>query len=157
MDAPLTPRLISPSVAPPAGVSGRRVEKQFSGNRFSNFHRGPQPSSILVPKQGWPLYQAGMNLLGEIQDLDAGLRYISFADFAKAPDSRVIECIPKLTQALLVPGETVRGRRKGISIDDHLFPLMFPRGGPLRARFDYVLSGLSISPHLEDQIEEIAS
>ena len=89
--------------------SGRSVDKRFSKGVFQSPQGGPQPGSISVPLKGWPLYEAGMHIPGKRREamLDD---YVPFEGFEKASASGVIECIPKLTQALLVPREVVRER-----------------------------------------------
>ena len=55
------------------------------------------------------MYEAGMHIPGKRREamLDD---YVPFEGFEKASASGVIECIPKPTQALLVPREVVRER-----------------------------------------------
>ena len=57
VDAPLTPVRLSDRPK-----SGRSVDKRFSKGVFYSSQRGPQPGSISVPLQGWPLYEAGMDM-----------------------------------------------------------------------------------------------
>jgi hypothetical protein len=77
------------------------------------------------------LYEAGMHIPGKRREamLDD---YVPFEGFEKASASGVIECIPKLTQALLVPREVVRERRG--SVDDYLFPLLPEKEAPVYAQ-----------------------
>src|SRR5918997_2800745 len=53
VDAPLTPLRLTLRLR-----SGRSVDKRFSNRVFHGSRRGPQPGSISVPLQGWPLYEA---------------------------------------------------------------------------------------------------
>ena len=52
--------------------SGRSVDKRFSRGAFSNSNRGPQPGSIATPRQGWPLYEAGMALVEDLHAVGLG-------------------------------------------------------------------------------------
>lgn len=81
--------------------------------------------------------------------------YVCFGDFREPPSGGVIECIPKLTQALLVPQDVVRGRRG--TVDDYLFPLLFRRDGPYRPSLARVLAGYGFSVQVEDLIGRISS
>ena len=74
--------------------------------------------------------------------------YVPFEGFVSDPRGGVIECIPKLTQALLVFREVVRGR-KG-TVDDHLFPLLFEREGPHGRVLDRALGDYRSSTEVED-------
>src|SRR5918997_3084012 len=79
VDAPLTPvRLID------RPKSGRSVDKRFSKGVFHSSQGGPQPGSISVPLQGWPLYEAGMDILEKLREARFG-DYVCFEDFEKAP------------------------------------------------------------------------
>jgi len=62
LDAPVTPVRIKDRPK-----AGRCVDKRFSRGDFSNGKRGPQPSSIAVPAQGWPLYCAAMSFLDSLK------------------------------------------------------------------------------------------
>jgi hypothetical protein len=97
VDAPLTPVRLSDRPK-----SGRSVDKRFSKGVFHSSQGGPQPGSISVPLQGWPLYEAGMDIVGKLREAMLG-DYVPFEGFEKAPSSGVIECIPKLTQACSCP------------------------------------------------------
>jgi dCTP diphosphatase len=134
--------------------SGRSVDKRFSRGAFHSSHRGPQPGSISVPKQGWPLYEAGMDLLEKLRAGKLGT-YVPFESFRGVLSGGAIECIPKLTQALLVPRDVVR-ERKG-NVDEHLFPLLFAREGLERPALNRALGGYKFSPDLEEVIGEISS
>jgi hypothetical protein len=79
------------------------------------------------------LYEAGMDIVENLREAMLG-DYVEFADFGNEASGGVIECIPKLTQALLVPLETVRERRG--TVDDYLFPLLFDKEGPYRSVLD---------------------
>src|SRR5215203_2180395 len=133
VDAPLMPTRLThlPKV-------GRSVDKRFSRGAFSSSQGGPQPGSIRVPAQGWPLYQAGMIMLENLREAQLG-DYVPFGDLRGNPAGGVIECIPKLTQALLVPQNVVRGRQG--TVDDYLFPLLFGREGPYRRVLVRALGG----------------
>ena len=50
VDAPLTPVRLTDRPK-----SGRSVDKRFSKGVFHSSQGGPQPGSISVPLQGWPL------------------------------------------------------------------------------------------------------
>jgi hypothetical protein len=97
VDAPLTPVRLSDRPK-----SGRSVDKRFSKGVFHSSQGGPQPGSISVPLQGWPLCEAGMDIVGKLREAMLG-DYVPFEGFEKAPSSGVIECIPKLTQACSCP------------------------------------------------------
>src|SRR5215217_2375146 len=148
VDAPLTPTRLAHRPA-----SGRSVDKRFSKGAFHSSQGGPQPGSISVPLQGWPLYEAGMVMVEDLREARLG-RYIPFEGFMADPPGGIIECIPKLTQALLVPREVVRGR-KG-TVDDYLFPLLCGREGPYRRVLDLALGGSGFSAQVEGLIAEIA-
>jgi hypothetical protein len=109
VDAPLTPVRLTDRPK-----SGRSVDKRFSKGVFHSSQGGPPPGSISVPLQGWPLYEAGMDVVGTFREAMLG-DYGPFEGFEKAPSSGVIECIPKLRQTLLVPREVVRERRARLS------------------------------------------
>jgi dCTP diphosphatase len=149
IDAPLTPLRLT--LRP---KSGRSVDKRFSKGVFHGSRRGPQPGSISVPLQGWPLYEAGMDIVENLREARLG-DYVEFADFGKEASTGVIECIPKLTQALLVPLETVRERRG--TVDDYLFPLLFEEEGPYRSVLDRALGDYGFSTQVEALISEISS
>jgi NTP pyrophosphatase (non-canonical NTP hydrolase) len=148
VDAPLTP--VRLSYRP---KSGRSVDKRFSKGVFHSSQGGPQPGSISVPLQGWPLYEAGMDIVEKLRETTLG-DYLPFEDFEKAPSSGVIECIPKLTQALLVPREVVRERRG--TVDDYLFPLLFEKEGPYRRVLDRALGDYRFTSQVEEMISEIS-
>jgi hypothetical protein len=149
IDAPLTPVRIA--LLP--GV-GRGVDKRFSKGAFSNPQRGPQPGSIRTPVQGWPLYEAGMVMAENIREARLG-DYVPFEGFREKPSGGVVECIPKLTQALLVPQNVVRERQG--TVGDHLFPLLFAKDGPHRSALDHALGGYELSEQVEDLIDQISS
>jgi NTP pyrophosphatase (non-canonical NTP hydrolase) len=79
---------------------------------------------------------------------------VPFEGFEKAPSSGVIECIPKLTQALLVPREVVRERRG--KVDDYLFPLLFEKKGPYRGMLDRAIGDYRFTSQVEEAISEIS-
>ena len=150
VDAALTPvRLLQ------RAKSGRSVDKRFSRGGVRNASRGPQPGSIATPRQGWPLYEAGMDLVENLQAAGLG-RYVHFAHFERAPVEGVIESIPKLSQALLVPPKVVRERDKKTKIDDHIFPLLFADNGSEREALDRALGGFVFSDEVEAEIENMA-
>jgi hypothetical protein len=144
VDAPLTPVRLTDRPK-----SGRSVDKRFSKGVFHSSQGGPQPGSISVPLQGWPLYEAGMDIVGKLREAMLG-DYVPFEGFEKAPSSGVIECIPKLTQALLVPREVVRERRG--TLDDYLFPLLLEKEGPYRRRLDRALGDYGFTFQVEEMI-----
>jgi hypothetical protein len=120
IDAPLTPMLISQNPR-----TGRMVDKVFSRGPFSNGRRGPQPGSIATPRQGWPLYCAGMRFRQTLEQSVRGLRYVSFCEIHNRPIEGAIEVIPKLTQALLLPPNCTTERPRGANIDESLFLHLF--------------------------------
>src|SRR5215217_8144650 len=61
VDAPLMPTRLAHRP-----VSGRSVDKRFSKGAFHSSQGGPQPGSISVPLQGWPLYEAGMVMVEDL-------------------------------------------------------------------------------------------
>jgi hypothetical protein len=95
------------------------------------------------------LYEAGMDVVGTFREAMLG-DYGPFEGFEKAPSSGVIECIPKLTQALLVPREVVRERRG--TVDDYLFPLLPEKEGPYRRRLDQALGDYGFTFQVEEMI-----
>jgi hypothetical protein len=130
LDAPVTPVRI-----PTKPTTGRSVEKRFSRGDFSNGKRGPQPSSIAVPAQGWPLYCAAMGFLESLKGVGFSLFHLPTADNGKEGcrlQRSVVEVLPKLTMALLTPKERTRTRpaadRFYWQIDNWLFPHLFVKG-----------------------------
>lgn len=108
LDAPVTPVRIKDRPK-----SGRSVERRFSRGDFSNGKRGPQPSSVAVPAQGWPLYCAAMDFLGSLSGVGFPLFRLPAADEAMGGcrlRGKVVEVLPKLTMALLTPKERTRTR-----------------------------------------------
>jgi dCTP diphosphatase len=99
------------------------------------------------------LYEAGMAVVEDLREARLG-RYVSFEGFRAEPPGGVIECIPKLTQALLVPREVVRGGQG--TVDDYLFPLLFGKGEPYRRALDLMLGDYEFSPQVEGLIAEIS-
>jgi dCTP diphosphatase len=99
------------------------------------------------------LYEAGMDIVGKLREAELGA-YVAFATFGATPSSGVIECIRKLTQALLVPREVVRERRG--PVDDYLFPLLFEKKGPYRRMLDRALGDYGFTSHVEEMISEIS-
>lgn len=134
IDAPITPARIArkPRI-------GRTVERRFSHGNFSNGKRGPQPSSIAVPAQGWPLYCAAMDFVNELKAKGFILFPMppsgSLAEI-RLPNRSIVEVIPKLTQALLTPRQRLvcRPRRSESKfygqIDNWLFPHLFVNSDP---------------------------
>lgn len=151
LDAPITPELM---ITRPG--SGRTIERVFSKSLFSNGLRGPQPSSLSVPQPGWALYSTGMELVNLICEMDNRKKYISVADFVLGQKSGIIEIIPKLTQALLVPRASVIGRGKA-KIDDYLFPRLFSANGDNRCFLDNALDEWKFTGDLEFLIDTLAS
>lgn len=124
LDAPLTR---TPLSAVPA--TGRCPDLRFSRGLFANSNRGPQPSSIRVPKQGWPLYRRGMALLERLER--AGFPYVGMngAETVCLPRRACMEVLPKLTLALLCPRALLAQARPRTGffkqIDNWLFPHVF--------------------------------
>lgn len=148
IDAPLTPS--RHQTCPP---SGRCVDKWFSQGLFSAAKRGPQTTSIAVPKQGWPLYCAGMDLVQVLREVVPELEYIRFEDLNNPKVRGIVECIPKLFQALLVDAAIVQQRT--VQLDDHLFPQLF--AGDLRPRFDRLLGSFKLSQELDAEVVRLAT
>jgi NTP pyrophosphatase (non-canonical NTP hydrolase) len=94
-----------------------------------------------------------MDIVEKLREASLG-DYVEFADFGKEASGGVIECIPKLTQALLVPRETVRERRG--PVDDYLFPLLFEKKGPCRRMLDRALGDYGFTSQVEEMISEIS-
>jgi hypothetical protein len=129
LDAPITPVRIMERPK-----SGRCVERRFSRGDFSNGKRGPQPSSIAVPAQGWPLYCAAMSFLESVKTVGISPFHLPAADDGKRGcclHRKLVEVLPKLTMALLTPRERIRTRpsadRFYWQIDNWLFPHLFVR------------------------------
>ncbi|MBA3473661.1 MAG: hypothetical protein H0T57_10615 [Rubrobacter sp.] len=98
-----------------------------------------------------------MDLVGHLQAAGLG-EYMQFDRFEQSPSvGGVIESIPKLTQALLVPSRFVRERSKRTKIDDHLFPLLFASNGSERTTLDRALGGFVFSDEVEAEIEAMAT
>lgn len=139
LDAPITPTRI---VERP--VSGRLVEKRFSRGDFCNTSRGPQPSSISVPKQGWPLYSGAMELLVELDKAKFAMPRISDSEHGyrlALTGHDCIEVCPKLTQTLFAPRRRVSSRpdkKNGPAfyrqIDNWLFSHLFVAEPPADSR-----------------------
>jgi len=146
LDAPLTPRRIS------RRIQGRKIEKLFSQGVFSNTKKGPQPSSIAVPEQGWKLYHAGMDLMSKLK----GRSYVTISGLQGVPRAGVYEVLPKMTQSLLVPPALVASRPKGQKIDDFLFPQLFDRKGTHRQKIDQLLGEFRFTKDVEDFISIIS-
>lgn len=135
LDAPITlvriPRL--PAV-------GREVERRFSRGMFSNGKRGPQPSSIRVPRQGWSLYCEAMGFLAEINQAGFSLpRFPGEGDriVLDFQTKKCVEVCPKLTQTLFTPINRIstRSPSNGMpkfyrQIDNWLFPHLFVNQQP---------------------------
>jgi hypothetical protein len=136
LDAPITPVLI-----PALPAVGRQVEHRFSRGRFSNGLRGPQPSSIRVPRQGWPLYCEAMRFLVAINQ--AGFSLPTFPEMGHqiTLDFRTKMCVevcPKLTQTLFTPTDRISTRSPSNGqpvfyrqIDNWLFPHLFVKQQPM--------------------------
>lgn len=132
LDAPITPSRLAMRPR-----SGRMVEKRFSRGDFSNVKRGPQPSSISVPRQGWPLYCGAMEMMVDLGRLGYKMPLITDGALTLSGND-VVEVCPKMTQSLLVPQSRVMGRpgkqqtpafyRK---IDNWLFSHLFVPEAPL--------------------------
>lgn len=129
IDAPLTESLIS-SIP----KSGRRIDKIFSGDIFNNSKRGPQPGSISTPKQGWPLYLAGMELKQYFGQKGYNF-FVMDQDSLNFDKPVLLEVIPKLTQALLASPELVASRPTNKQIDDFLFAHTFDLNSAFRKCF----------------------
>lgn len=130
LDAPITPKRINGKPK-----SGRQVEKRFARGEFHNSKRGPQPSSISVPKQGWPLYCGAMDLMTDLQHFQFAMPTITVANGKAAVDfsgNVCVEVCPKMTQTLLAPKSRVvaRPNKNGSppfyrQIDNWLFSHLF--------------------------------
>ena len=148
IDAPLTP---TRHEACPS--SGRSVDKWFSQGLFSAAKRGPQTTSIAVPKQGWPLYCAGMDLVDVVRKLVPDSHYIRFEDLNDPNARGMIECIPKLFHALLLDPAIVQQRSS--QIDDELFPRLFV--GNMRSCLDELLGSFTLDEDLEAELRKLAA
>lgn len=142
IDAPLTSdRILSrPS-------SGRDIDKLFSSGLFNNSKRGPQPGSISTPKQGWPLYEAGMDLK-EFFDINV-FSFFNFDNGFRKKGKLIFEIIPKLTQTLCADYHFFIDRPKKFQIDNYLFPHTFNDG----SRFLSAFNGINFSDDLLKEIE----
>jgi hypothetical protein len=135
IDAPITPERISFKPK-----SGRQIERRFARGAFNNSKRGPQPSSISVPKQGWPLYCGAMDLMADLSRNRFTMAPIAAANenaVVKISGKSCIEVCPKMTQALLAPKLRVVGRPNKNStpsfyrqIDNWLFSHLFVAVSP---------------------------
>ncbi len=150
VDAPLTPQRLA--ARPP---SGRSVDKWFAKGRFSATKSGLHASSISVPKQGWPLYCAGMDLVTVLGTIDPTLKYVPFDDLTSLSVRGIVEVIPKLFHGLLVDPATMRQREPGKQIDDFLFPRLF--AGDLRFRLDELLGSVTLDSALEGEVKRLAA
>jgi hypothetical protein len=126
-DAPAT-RTLHAAMPP----TGRLPDRRFSRGLFTNSKRGPQPSSIRVPKQGWPLYQRGMKLVALL--CQAGFGYVILdpkAHTQELPARASMEVLPKLTLSLLCPRDLLAVKRPEVGfygqIDNWLFAHVFVR------------------------------
>ena len=137
IDAPLTTKehLEKPN-------TGRTIDKVFSGGKFTNSKRGPQPGSISTPKQGWPLYLAGMKLKRHFET--NRFTYISLVDKVNKNNNKVVlEVIPKLTQTLLIERNTLVERPKNRQIDNYLFSYTFDKNSVFLKLFrDYKIDNM---------------
>jgi|GEM_PF-3696700 len=146
VDASITPKLI---IDKPK--TGRKIEKLFSNGIFSNSpYRGPQPSSIAVPKQGWGLYQAGMQVVSSLFPF----QYLLLSDIQTGKRKGIYEVLPKLIQSLLVPREIVANRDK--QLDDYLFPLLFSSDGKFRNSIDSILGDYRFDNEVQEYINTIS-
>lgn len=137
LDAPITPKRIATKPS-----SGRQVEKRFSRGSFHNSKRGPQPSSISVPKQGWPLYCGAMDLLNELNNLGFAMPQLTGeggSSLLRLNQKACVEVCPKMTQALLAPKVRVTSRPDKThnpafyrQIDNWIFPHLFVSDTPER-------------------------
>jgi hypothetical protein len=135
IDAPITPKKIATKPD-----SGRQVEMRFSRGGFNNSKRGPQPSSISVPKQGWPLYCGAMELLNELTKLGFPMPAITVEgekSFLSLNQKACVEVCPKMTQALLTTKSRIKSRPNNQhkpafyrQIDNWLFPHLFVTDHP---------------------------
>jgi len=150
IDAPMTPKHFDKTEkAKPK--TGRKIEKAFSVGIFNSSQRGPQPSSIAVPKQGWPFYCAGMKFSSDLKPY----QYLSINDIQNGLTTGIYEVIPKLTQALMVPRDVLVSRK--VQIDNYLFPILFRSGGQYRYLIDNTLNEYRFSSEIEDYIHRISS
>lgn len=135
IDAPITPNRIHSKPK-----FGRLVEKRFSRGDFHNTKRGPQPSSISVPKQGWPLYCGAMDLMTDLHKFGFKIPLITGADENAVVDFSgkiCVEVCPKMTQSLLTskPRLVLRPNKNGTpafyrQIDNWLFSHLFVTDSP---------------------------
>lgn len=149
VDAPLTPMLIEEKPS-----TGRAVDKLFSRGQFSNGRRGPQPGSIATPRQGWPLYKAGMSFITSLREVFHRNQYVRLIELRNEKWAGAIEVIPKLTQALLLPQSAIVDRPRRAKIDDHLFPILFLRNRDVIRR---ILKGFSFAPSTHTFIKEASA
>jgi hypothetical protein len=150
VDAPLTPHRL-----PTCPPSGRLVDKWFAKGRFSATKSGLHATSIAVPKQGWPLYCAGMDLVTVLGTIDPTLKYVPFDDLTSLSVRGIVEGIPKLFHGLLVDPVTMRKGKGKKQIDDFLFPMLFT--GELRSRLDDLLGSVRFDAALEGEIKRLAA
>lgn len=145
IDAPLTPMLYAERPK-----TGRKVEKLFSNAIFGNSpHRGPQPSSIAVPAQGFPLYQAGMKTISKL----CPYTYLSISEISQGARKGIFEVLPKMTQSLLFPRQVVADRIG--QFDDFLFPLLFKKSSQYRQLLESLMGEYKFSDEVERYIENI--
>ena len=149
LDAPLTPKHID-ETGQAKPKTGRTIEKAFSLGIFNNSQRGPQPSSIAVPKQGWPFYCAGMQFASALNPY----RYLSIENIRNGETTGIYEVIPKLTQTLLMPRGVLVKRND--QIDNYLFPLLFQISSPYRQNINNALDGYYFSSEIETYINGIS-
>lgn len=150
LDAPMTPQHID-ETGRAKPDTGRMIEKAFSVDIFHGSKRGPQPSSIAVPRQGWPFYCAGMQFSSDLNPY----RYLSLDDIREVKPVGIYEVVPKLTQSLLVPREILVNRDD--QIDNYLFPILFLRNSEYRCLINSVLDDYYFSSEIEDYICGISS
>jgi hypothetical protein len=150
LDAPMTPKHFDEAgLAKPE--TGRMIEKAFSVDIFHSSKRGPQPSSIAVPKQGWPFYCAGMQFASDLKPY----QYLSLNDIQKGNTVGIYEVIPKLTQTLLVPREVLVNRND--QIDNYLFPILFQNNSQYRCLINSILNEFYFSSEVECYIRSISN
>jgi hypothetical protein len=109
LNVPITPKRLK--IKPD---QGRFVDRRFSRGNFANSNRGPQPSSIASPTQGWRLYVWAVAFMNE-------LKAAGFPPLLMPPErvetpvsmaGHTMEVIPKLSLSLMVGKELVRSRPK---------------------------------------------
>jgi hypothetical protein len=126
LNVPITPKRLRTKPD-----NGRWVDRRFSRGNFANANRGPQPSSIASPTQGWRLYVWAVSFMNELAA--AGFPPLPMplnpVEGGVSIAKRTMEVIPKLTQSLIVSPELVRSRPSKNpyygQIDNWLFSHLF--------------------------------